>query len=255
MIGALSEIVEEMPYFIWFGHPFPPLAVVNDALSAGEDNAGMSGGVEFPPSVMSGDEYERLKRSPRWDKIGYVDVEVPDDVLTREDLTAWWNGVLARFPSYAVDRFWEEFRSQMPYRESKSFTDDERRQRQRRQVELSRNMLHEIDRIVDEAKLVIEVRVPMVLPGNRVTGGSRRPPDGEQGDTWRWVEEVLRSRLSTGVDGYTQVEWRDGELIAALVVRDAHVDRQGVCSAVLARLAKRDEPGLVVRQDGEPVWP
>ena len=180
---------------------------------------------------------------------------MPDDVLTREDLTAWWNGVLAGFPSYAVDRFWEEFRSQMPYRESKSFTDDERRQRQRRQVELSRNMLHEIDRIVDEAKWVIEVRVPMVLPGNRVTGGSRRPPDGEPGDTWRRVEEVLRSRLSTGVHGYAQVEWRDGELIGALVVTEDAGSADDVADAVVAGLASEPRAAMTVTRDGDQIWP
>lgn len=55
--GTLLDLLLALPTTLYF---VPPLAVVNDMLSKGEMNAGMSGGASWKPFSIDQAEYEEL---------------------------------------------------------------------------------------------------------------------------------------------------------------------------------------------------
>lgn len=248
VLGTLGDIVEAMPYLVWFGNPFPPLAVINEVLSTGEDNAGMSGGVEFPPLVMSGDDYDQLRRSPRWDKTGYVDVDVPDDVRTQDGLRGWWQSVLDGYPRYAVEQFWEEFHSQFPT--GVTFSEAEQARRWARRVELCRGMLDEIERIIARTAGVLEVRLAVIYPGGHAPMGSVRPPDGPAGDAWRDIVDAMTAAVTSPADGSVLASSREGVLVADLV---AWTDAAARALPQVGRVLQRRYPEAEITLDDEPI--
>jgi hypothetical protein len=73
--GTVADLLFHIPYLIGFGKPFPSRDALNELLSEGFYDAGMSGGAEWEPFELSVDEYEevlmaikgdpRLARMPR----------------------------------------------------------------------------------------------------------------------------------------------------------------------------------------------
>lgn len=89
--GTWTDVILAVPYLLWEGAPIPPLSVVNEILGEGFHDAGMSGGCEWPRHVLSNEEYEVLRRELR-DR-GYLDLAVPEAVVTRNDYESWKRSV------------------------------------------------------------------------------------------------------------------------------------------------------------------
>ncbi|MBI5570495.1 MAG: hypothetical protein HY914_11160 [Desulfomonile tiedjei] len=82
----LADFVEEIPYFLAF-NLIPPLSVMNEEFSTGEDDAGMSGGCVWEPFTIAKEEFDELVRELQNRGMRYV--EPPQWVTTKTDWHIW----------------------------------------------------------------------------------------------------------------------------------------------------------------------
>lgn len=91
--AALHEFLLDIPGLFYLGY-IPPLQVVNEFLKTGRADAGMSGGSEWEPFVISPDAYAEVLRvlgesgfhqSGRELRL----VEVPESIRNKNEWAAW----------------------------------------------------------------------------------------------------------------------------------------------------------------------
>ena len=85
--GTWADVLEAMPYLLLDRSPIPPLDVANEILATGFDDAGMSGGCEWPRHTLSLDEYAVLRKTLV--ERGCLDVEPLEPVTTRDAYERW----------------------------------------------------------------------------------------------------------------------------------------------------------------------
>ncbi len=109
--GTLKSLLLEIPYLLMPCAPLniiPPLSVLNELLSRGVEDAGMSGGCKWKPFQITAEEYAELlrsleaipikqleKRFPGGSVVKYQFVEPPPQVQSYEDWR-WWRLQLAQ---------------------------------------------------------------------------------------------------------------------------------------------------------------
>ncbi len=86
--GSVLDLLVRLPYVILPGRPLPPLAVLNDTLSKGKLDAGMSGGCLWEPFELSETEYAEIVREIEKEGIA-PPVATPPWVKTRRDWQEW----------------------------------------------------------------------------------------------------------------------------------------------------------------------
>jgi hypothetical protein len=197
--GSLRDVIGRIPFLVAPGAPFPSLAVLNDVLAQGWAHAGMSGGVEWPPTQVSSAEYDALRRSFQEERTGAVFVEIPDEVETREELAEWWAAGCAAYPAFVRRRF-DDLVAQADWPE---------------RLELWSAVLDHYDAILEAASAWVEIRRP-IEPGAAVPMIPRR----------RLARRLVRGlladlpQLPAGADvtSYLTGEVVGDELIATLVL-------------------------------------
>lgn len=85
--GTPVELLREIPYLLVM-RLLPPLAVVNDLLSRGEMDAGMSGGARWTPFALSPEEWREIAQVLK-DEDGVEDAPVAEWVQTMDDWPIW----------------------------------------------------------------------------------------------------------------------------------------------------------------------
>lgn len=252
-LGTWADVVAAMPYVVTFTHPFPPRPVVNELLSTGLNDAGMSGGVEYPPTSPSVDEYQEMRSAARWARTPYVDSAVPDEIQTRAQFTEWWTAVLDRH-RLAFIRLRREYHELLP---TGDLPEEERLRRSARQVALSRRLYEDLERIERETPIMIEIRVPFEYPSKSYgrLSYSLLPPDGPAGDSWRSIDRALRAVLEAGADGYVHSEWKGGILCAGLAVTETGPSTERDTTAAIAELVAEPVDGMTVVRNGSLIWP
>jgi hypothetical protein len=86
--GSLQEFLLSIPYLLVPPGPIPPLYVLNDVLAKGIRDAGMSGGCQWEPFLITPAEWEELASALERTS-GLVVVEPAAWVRTYSDWTTW----------------------------------------------------------------------------------------------------------------------------------------------------------------------
>lgn len=87
--GSVADLVRAIPYLL-VTRIMPPLSVLNEALSTGERDAGMSGGCRWAPFELSQSEWEELLAALATAGGGSVRfVAPPEWVSTLEEWSYW----------------------------------------------------------------------------------------------------------------------------------------------------------------------
>lgn len=84
--ASLADFIQDIPYFLSF-NLIPPLSVMNEKFSSGEDDAGMSGGCVWEPFTLTQSEYEELVRELQERGLKYV--APPEWVRDKTDWHVW----------------------------------------------------------------------------------------------------------------------------------------------------------------------
>jgi hypothetical protein len=86
--GTVAELLLAIPYLLAL-RIVPPLSVMNEVLSDGVSDAGMSGGVRWEPFTIDGEEWEEVRATLAADDEGYRFVEPEAWVSSFEDWHVW----------------------------------------------------------------------------------------------------------------------------------------------------------------------
>jgi hypothetical protein len=100
-VGTWAEVLLAVPYLLPEGAPIPPIEIMNEILVMGFDDAGMSGGCEWPRHQLSDEEYAALRQDLT--NRGHSKLEPPQAVLTRTDYESWKRSVTAPAAYEAYD--------------------------------------------------------------------------------------------------------------------------------------------------------
>ncbi|MFP5214053.1 MAG: hypothetical protein ACLGPL_11820 [Acidobacteriota bacterium] len=103
--GSLADFIQDIPYFLSFDL-IPPLSVMNEKFSSGEDDAGMSGGCVWEPFVITRPEYEEVVRELQARGLRYV--LPPEWVRNRTDWYIWLFEYEIGVPSEEHYQLWRE---------------------------------------------------------------------------------------------------------------------------------------------------
>ena len=122
--GTTADIILAASGFASYEGPVPPLSVINEMLAKGVWDAGMSGGVEFPPHQVEPADYEALRRELLERANALHDLVLPADLTNHEQLQTWWWDHLDQFPSSAHEA-WKEQAQAIQRRKPKTEADQE----------------------------------------------------------------------------------------------------------------------------------
>ena len=86
--GSVTQLLRDLPYLLAL-RVIPPLDVVNDVLSTGVDDAGMSGGARWTPFAIDQEEWEEIRAGLEADEPPCTFVQPPDWVHGYEDWHVW----------------------------------------------------------------------------------------------------------------------------------------------------------------------
>jgi hypothetical protein len=86
--GTVAELLLAIPYLLAL-RIVPPLSVMNEVLSDGVSDAGMSGGVRWEPFTIDGEEWEEVRATLAADEEGYRFVEPEEWVSSFEEWHVW----------------------------------------------------------------------------------------------------------------------------------------------------------------------
>ncbi len=103
--GSVLDLISDIPYFLP-AKLVPPLAALNDELSKGIDDAGMSGGCKWKPFQLTATEYEEL--AEYMSSLGFVRLQAPDWVTTAKAWSRWNAEVVYGIPAEKTRPLLEE---------------------------------------------------------------------------------------------------------------------------------------------------
>jgi hypothetical protein len=144
--GTAKDLLLDIPYLLNMprelrreGHGvIPPLEVINDILSSGREDAGMSGGCKWEPfQINENDFYKIVSELTAEDSSYFRWVKPPDWVKTRDDWNAWKFELLNGGPAEEYKRLWNnliktyaDLRAEEKDPNSKAFAEAHTRNRQ-----------------------------------------------------------------------------------------------------------------------------
>ena len=86
--GSWADVLGRVPYLLFEGDPIPPLPVLNAVLATGEEDAGMSGGCQWPRYQLDEHEYQQVARD-LGQALDLLDRPAPSWVDSEERFWTW----------------------------------------------------------------------------------------------------------------------------------------------------------------------
>lgn len=111
-VGTLKDLLLDIPYLIHRPKGIiPPLKVINEILSIGIHDAGMSGGCKWEPFQITEKEFNELISEFASESAEFRYIEPEDWVKTYDDWKAWEAERIHGIPAHEYLQLWAELKA------------------------------------------------------------------------------------------------------------------------------------------------